>query len=187
MSIKERLSPVFSKLLSKQWLVPRKGRVFISMSPMQPALATNTLCEHGQAVTTVRPLSISSISSTLSTHHALTIFDSHLRPASCHTAITATGEYVASLISALSDAHATATPLCFRWPLQACKCIQRQQCLHCSSSTESSTGRCYAQGDTPPFLPPGVMNSLFTNSDSLGGLDDVYSDSGERGTKARDD
>ncbi len=32
-----------------------------------------------------------------------------------------------------------------------------------------------------------VMNSLFTNSDSLGSLDEVYSDGGERGTKARDD
>jgi len=27
------------------------------------------------------------------------------------------------------------------------------------------------------------MNSLLTNSDSLGGLDNVYSDSGERGTR----
>ena len=32
-----------------------------------------------------------------------------------------------------------------------------------------------------------VMNSLFLNSNSLGCLDKVYSDSGERGTKARDD
>ena len=32
-----------------------------------------------------------------------------------------------------------------------------------------------------------VMNSLFLNSDSLVCLDKVYSDSGERGTKARDD
>ncbi len=31
------------------------------------------------------------------------------------------------------------------------------------------------------------MNSLFTNSDSLGCLDNVYSDSGERDTKVRDD
>ena len=34
---------------------------------------------------------------------------------------------------------------------------------------------------------PTVMNLLFLNSNSLGGLDDVYSDSGERGTKARGD
>src|SRR6266404_2582568 len=31
------------------------------------------------------------------------------------------------------------------------------------------------------------MNSLFLNSDSLGGLDEVYSDSGGRSTKVRDD
>ena len=31
------------------------------------------------------------------------------------------------------------------------------------------------------------MNSLFLNSDSLGGLDKVYSDSRGRSTKARDD
>ena len=34
---------------------------------------------------------------------------------------------------------------------------------------------------------PSVMNSLFLNSDSLGGLDEVYSDSEGRSTKARDD
>ncbi len=32
-----------------------------------------------------------------------------------------------------------------------------------------------------------VMNSLLPNSDPLGSLDNVYSDSGERGTKVRDD
>ena len=31
------------------------------------------------------------------------------------------------------------------------------------------------------------MNSLLSNSNSLGGIDEVYSDSRERGTKARDD
>ena len=38
-----------------------------------------------------------------------------------------------------------------------------------------------------PLKAASVMNSLFTNSDSLEGLDNVYSDSRERGTKARDD